>query len=112
MFRRLPSHLLAGILLLSASGFGACADARARAEAPAEDLAVRRGALRPRVLLTGELIAERAVQLKVPRVKGNSQLQIRWMAEDGAEVTRDQPVVEFDNSSFTSEIVEKRLQAS
>lgn len=123
MFRRLPSHLRAGLLLLGLSGLGAglsvwssaCADAGARAEAPgaaADALAVRRGALRPRVLLTGELVAERAVQLKVPRVKGNSQLQIRWMAEDGAEVARDQPVVEFDNSSFTSEIVEKRLQAS
>ncbi len=119
MFRRLPSHLRAGLLLLSlsglGSGLGACADAGARAEAPgapSDALAVRRGSLRPRVLLTGELVAERAVQLKVPRVKGDSQLQIRWMAEDGAEVTRDQPVVEFDNSSFTSEIVQKRLQAS
>lgn len=121
MFHRSAPSPLAGLLLLSllsglAAGLGACADAGARAEGPLDanraGLEVRRGALRPRVLLTGELVAERAVDLKVPRVKGNSQLQIRWMAEDGTAVRQGQVVAELDNSSFVAQIEEKRLQAS
>lgn len=63
------------------------------------------------MLLTGELAASRALQLKVPRTR-TSQLQIRWMERDGTPVRAGQPLVEFDNSSFTAELEEKRLQAS
>ncbi len=63
------------------------------------------------MLLTGELAASRALELKVPRTR-TSQLQIRWMERDGTPVRAGQPLVEFDNSSFTAELEEKRLQAS
>src|SRR5438270_5100588 len=42
-------------------------------------LAARRGDLRPRLLLTGELKAARAQPLMAPRT-ANFQLQIRWLA--------------------------------
>jgi HlyD family secretion protein len=77
----------------------------------AADLVVRRGAFRERVLLTGELAAEQGESLIVPRTE-SWQLQIRRLAEDGARVKAGDPLVEFDNSSFASEIEEKRLAES
>jgi HlyD family secretion protein len=74
-------------------------------------LAVRRGDLRPRLLLTGELKSARAETLVAPQTP-SFQLQIRWMAEDGARVAAGQPVVEFDNSAFVSKLDEKRLAAA
>lgn len=103
------------VLCALALGLAGCADGPARA-ARAEDrpqavAAVRRGELRPRMLLTGELAAARALELKVPRTR-TSQLQIRWMERDGTPVRAGQTLVEFDNSSFTAELEEKRLKAS
>jgi multidrug resistance efflux pump len=90
----------------------ACADAGARGSAPAGGaLAVHRGTFQPRVLLTGELEAEHRTDLSVPRTR-EFQLQIRWLAEDGAAVKAGDPVVQFDNSRFSSEIEEKRLAAA
>lgn len=117
MVRLRLSAALALCALATAGALGTgCADGRARAEAednqgPAEVSAVRRGALRPRMLLTGELAASRALELKVPRTR-TGQLQIRWMERDGAPVRAGQTLVEFDNSSFTTELEEKRLKAS
>jgi multidrug resistance efflux pump len=91
-----------------------CSGAGARAEAPrgaaAEELTVRRGDFRRRVLLTGELEAARGESLTVPRTSA-FQLSIRWMAEDGALVKAGDPVVSFDNSQFSSDLEEKRLTA-
>jgi multidrug resistance efflux pump len=70
-----------------------------------------RGTFRQRLLLSGELEAERGEQLAVPRTN-SFQLQIRWMAEDGAQVNAGDRVVEFDNSQFSSDLEEKRLSAS
>lgn len=97
------------LLLAAALGAAGCAG-------PAEgdrgaDLAVRRGDLRPRLLLTGELAAERAVELKVPRTP-SWQVQVRWMVEDGTVVRAGDRVVELDNSSFTGELEEKRAGAA
>lgn len=74
-------------------------------------MTVRRGALRPRLLLTGELAAARALELKAPSTR-TRELQVRWMERDGTPVRAGQRVVELDNSSFTSELQEKRLKAS
>lgn len=92
--------------LAGCSGSGARADA-----GQSEELTVHRGAFRQRVLLTGELAAERGEALVVPRTN-TWQLQIRWMAPDGALVRAGDPVVAFDNSQFASELEEKRLSAS
>jgi HlyD family secretion protein len=101
----------------AAAGAAGPADTAADLVAPAVSrpsspgLAVRRGDLRPRLLLTGELKSARAETLVAPHTP-SFQLQIRWMAEDGARVAAGQPVVEFDNSAFASKLEEKRLAAA
>lgn len=110
-----PTPLLALLLcLLCLAPLAGCLEgARAEGEAgaAASDLVVRRGAFRERILLTGALEAERGEALIVPRTD-TWQLQIRWLAEDGTRVKAGDRLVEFDNSSFASEIEEKRLAAS
>src|SRR5262245_11635202 len=106
--KALLGGLLAALLALACG----CADAGARGSLPASSgLSVRRGTFQPRVLLTGELEAEHRTDLSVPRTR-EFQLQIRWLAEDGAAVKAGDPVVQFDNSRFSSEIEEKRLAAA
>ncbi|MES1210952.1 MAG: efflux RND transporter periplasmic adaptor subunit, partial [Acidobacteriota bacterium] len=75
------------------------------------ELTVRRGDLRPRLLLTGEIAAARAEELKVPRTP-SWQVQVRWLAEDGTPVKAGDRVVELDNTSFTGELEEKRATAA
>jgi multidrug resistance efflux pump len=105
--RRIASLLIVlGCLLLMAG----CSGAGARTE-EGEDLVVRRGTFRQRVLLTGELEAERGEQLQVPRTDA-FQIQVRWIAEDGTLVKAGDRVVEFDNTQFASDLEEKRLRAS
>ncbi len=106
-------------LLLSLVPFLGCAGAGAETGAAAStrsvnrggELVTRRGTLRERLLLTGELSARRATELAVPRTP-TWQLQIRWMEKDGTPVARGQKVVEFDNSTFTSDLDEKRRSAA
>ncbi len=74
-------------------------------------LAVTRGDLTTRVLLTGELIAEDAEPLVVPNAN-IWPMQIRWLAEDGVEVRAGDKLVEFDNSQLTSRLEEMRTQAT
>ncbi|HKI06715.1 MAG TPA: efflux RND transporter periplasmic adaptor subunit [Thermoanaerobaculia bacterium] len=102
--------LLLGLALLAP--LAGCSETGARADAgQSEELSAHRGPFRQRVLLTGELAAERGDPLVVPRTDA-FQLQIRWMAEDGARVKAGDPVVSFDNSQFASDLEEKRLSAS
>jgi multidrug efflux pump subunit AcrA (membrane-fusion protein) len=98
------------LLLLPLLGCaGAGAETGAAATGPAgPELVARRGTLRERLVLTGELKAGRATELVVPRTS-SWQLQIRWMEKDGTPVRAGQKVVEFDNSQFTSDLDEKRL---
>lgn len=74
-------------------------------------LLVERGDFQRRLLLTGELRAESGEVITVPRTP-NWQVEIRWLAEDGEEVKAGEKIVEFDNSSFTADLEDKRLQAS
>jgi len=104
--------LLLLVPLLGCAGAGAQTGAAAGAPSGAHgDLVVRRGSLRPRLVLTGELAAERAVQLVVPSTS-SWQLQIRFMEKDGTPVQAGQKLVEFDNSPFTSDLEEKRSTAT
>lgn len=68
-----------------------------------------RGPFVERFLVTGELEAVRSTYLSVPRVP-TWETTIRWMEADGAAVKAGQKVIEFDNSSFTRDLEEKRLQ--
>ena len=61
-----------------------------------------------RVLLTGELKAASAVDLAVPRTD-SWQLAIRWLIDDGTQVKQGDKLVEFDNSAFTKELEQKKL---
>jgi hypothetical protein len=73
---------LAGLITLAG-----CSGSGARAESAREGsgLAVHRGTFRQRLILSGELAAERGDTLVVPRTH-SFQLQIRWMAADGTPV--------------------------
>jgi len=102
-----PLALLLLVPLLGCAGAGAEPGAPPGGSRDLRDLRTWRGSLRPRLLLTGELAAERATQLVVPRTS-SWQLQIRWMEKDGTPVAAGQKLVEFDNSQFTSDLDEKR----
>jgi hypothetical protein len=105
----LPVAVLAAAALAAAcAGAGADEVAPPPAAAGAEELVVARGDLAQRLLLTGELHAARAHDLVVPRAP-TWRLQIRWLAEDGAEVRAGDPVVEFDSTEFTSNLEQSRL---
>jgi HlyD family secretion protein len=99
------SLALAALVLLPSCGKGradggdppARSDPRVAAK-PVEDV----------FLLTGELRAVRAVSLVTPRSEG--ELQIRWMAEDGAEAEEGERLVEFDASRLIQTIEERRLR--
>jgi multidrug resistance efflux pump len=77
---------------------------------PEAALAVRRGDLAPRLLLSGELRAARALPVVVPP-SPSFEVQIRWLAEDGSRVAAGEPVVEFDNTSLLAKLEEQRLAA-
>jgi multidrug resistance efflux pump len=111
MMRARPSAVC--LLLLAAPALLAgCSGGGARAESGREaGLTVHRGTFRQRVILSGELAADRGETLVVPRTS-SFQVQIRWMAEDGSIVKAGDPVIEFDNSTFASDLEEKRLSAS
>src|SRR5688572_9547916 len=103
--RPLAALLLSGLCL----AWGGCMGAQAEGERPAsaaggEELTVRRGSLQERWLVTGELVAERAEPLNVPRNQASPQVQVRWMEEDGIAVKAGQRIVEFDNSSVTADL--------
>jgi len=70
---------------------------------------VTTGELGERLLLTGELRPVAAIDLIVPRTDA-WELSIRWIAEDGAAVKAGERVLEFDNSAFTNQLEQKKLQ--
>ena len=105
--------LLLGTFVLTAVLVSGCLAAGAGEAGASSSRAplVRKDTFQERFLLTGELRAADAVPLVVPRTPG-FQVQLRWMEEDGAEVEAGQRVVELDNSSFTSDLEDKRLTLS
>ncbi len=93
------------VLVVACHGGG---DKRA-AQAVTRTAVVTRGDLRDRQVLTGELRAPSAVDFVAPRTE-MWQIAIRWMAEDGAQVKAGDRVLEFDNSTVTADLEQKRLQ--
>ena len=89
--------------LPACSGPGGHGRPRARGE-----LRVARKPVEDVFPLTGELRAVRSVSLNTPR--GEGELQIRWMAEDGSEVKEGDRLVEFDAARLIQTIEERRLR--
>ncbi|MFN8096242.1 MAG: HlyD family efflux transporter periplasmic adaptor subunit [Vicinamibacteria bacterium] len=97
--------LVAAALVAAAAGCG-----RVAAGAPpgrGEARVVTR-AVEDVFLLSGELRSVRSVSLITPR--GEGELQIRWMADDGAEIPAGGRVAEFDASRLIQTIEERRLR--
>jgi HlyD family secretion protein len=99
--------------ILMILALGACT--RARPVAPpqqtAAGLAARRGPFERRLLLTGEVDAVAAAELKVPRMSAGRSI-IRWLETDGAPVKAGQKLVELDNANFVSQVKERSLTVS
>jgi multidrug efflux pump subunit AcrA (membrane-fusion protein) len=111
MMRSRPSAAIC-LLLACLAPLAGCSGTGARAESGRdEELTVHRGPFRQRLILSGELAAERGENLVVPRTN-SFQLTVRWMAEDGTLVKAGDPVIAFDNSQFASDLEEKRLSTS
>ena len=89
-------------------GAGAAARAQHAAATPARPVAVAKGEIADRVLLTGELKAASSIEFAVPRTS-SWELAIRWMAEDGAQVKEGDRVLEFDNSAFTANLEKQHI---
>lgn len=88
----------------------ACAEtARTRSGEPVATAVVTRRTLEDSFLLTGELQAVRSEELTVPRLEGG-RVQVKWVAEDGAEVQAGETVVELDNTQVAQSLEEKRLR--
>jgi len=100
--RRIAVLALAALPLLACAVPGSGASSAAAADT-ARELVSHRGDFERRALLTGSLEASRAVALSVPRTP-NWQVDLQWLAEDGAAVRAGDPVVELDDSSFASEL--------
>lgn len=78
------------------------------AEVAGPALVVTRGSLEERLLLTGELEADRFEELVAPRTEGWG-VAIRWLAEDGAMVRQGDKVVELDNTAVLETISDLEL---
>ena len=94
-------------LCLVGCGGGPRKEAPRTGPAPKE-LRVTRGALEDRFALTGELEAINSENLVVPRTPA-WLLSIRWLAEEGSTVKKGDRVIEFDSSSFSATLEDKRL---
>jgi len=100
---------LAPAIVMAAAGVSGCGGAVAgsRGAAPAGEAVVVRHPVEDVFLLTGELAAVHSVSISAPR---GAQLQIRWMVEDGSDVTEGERVIEFDSSRLSENIEELRLK--
>ncbi len=98
-----PARLIATALLMAAC------TRDLPGPAGAATAVVKRASLEEVFLLTGELQAVRSDELAVPRLEGG-RVQLRWLAEDGAEVKAGDAVAELDNSQVAQSLEEKRLR--
>jgi multidrug resistance efflux pump len=95
---------LALLALLAACSASKPAGAPARGAA---SLVVARGPLEDRMVLSGEVEAVDSENLVVPRTP-SWLISVRWLAADGIMVKKGERVVEFDSSSFTATLEDKR----
>jgi multidrug efflux pump subunit AcrA (membrane-fusion protein) len=102
--------LLWWVALVALVALPGCGSGRADSgdRSPAPDDRVVRRSVEDVFLLSGELGAVRSTSIVTPR--GRGRLQIRWLAEDGAEMKEGDRLVDFDASNLIQTIEERRLQ--
>ncbi len=108
MARRERDAVLSLALLLAVAVLPGCAGARASGPGTREARVVRKP-VEDVFLLTGELRAVRSESLEAPRSEAG-RLQIRWLAEDGAEVRQGERVAEFEPTALIQRLEERRLR--
>jgi HlyD family secretion protein len=100
--------LASGVVLVSAGAGLGCSSAAARTPAASLEARVTRKTVEDVFLLAGELRAVRSESIVSPRAEG--EMQIRWMAEDGADVKEGERLVELDSTRLIQTIEERRLR--
>jgi HlyD family secretion protein len=106
--RKVCTNLVPAGVLLACALLAACGSGRADTPSPRAELRVARKPVEDVFLLTGELRSVRSISLVTPR--GEGELQIRWMIEDGSEVKEGERIVEFDAARLIQTIEERRLK--
>lgn len=109
--RKARGPALVCLVLLAAACTSGEADRPVAAAGSRAELLVRRGALQPALVLTGELQATEAAAIIVPRTP-ILQMQIHWMERNGASVRKGQKVLELDSSQFREGIEDAHLTES
>ncbi len=102
--------------MLVPAASAACAEARTarpadRAARVRAEILVGKGTFERRVLLSGEVDAVSAVELKVPRIPAG-RATIRWLENDGTVVKAGQKVAELDNATFVAQMRDQALRVS
>lgn len=101
----------AWILLAGASAVGCARSPAAESgeAAPRAGELLRRGPFERRLVVSGQLEAERAADLQVPPTPAGN-VQIRWIEREGTEVKAGDRVVELDPSELLSGLSERESQ--
>ncbi|MEM7243989.1 MAG: efflux RND transporter periplasmic adaptor subunit [Acidobacteriota bacterium] len=76
---------------------------------PEPSASLRRGVFEHRLLLSGTLEATERAEVRVPRAAA-WRAPIRWMAEEGRQVEKGQPICEFDNQQLLTRLEETELR--
>lgn len=105
-WRPAPSGLAVAAVVASLG----CGSSRTGELAPTtRDSQLVRGALTPRIVMTGALRPGKGADITVPKTN-QWQVGIQWLIEDGTKVKAGDRIAELDNSSFTAGLRDKRLQ--
>lgn len=107
---RRKAFVCAFVLLAAACG-GSGKKETLTGTAQTSQLRSRKGVFEQRVLLTGEIDAIAAAELKVPQVD-RGRAPLRWLAANGAMVKKGDLVAELDNSAFANELQQKTIAVS
>jgi HlyD family secretion protein len=86
----------------------ACSPSPARTGPSLGSLAIRRGTLEDRFLLTGELRAVASRPVVIPRTP-TWETAIQWIQEDGAQVKAGDAVAQLDNSPLLAKLEDQKL---
>ncbi len=98
-------------LVALAFWLAACSPGPGVTARPAATLIVGRGDLVVDHVMTGEIVAEDALDLTAPDVPVRP-LELRWLAPEGSEVAAGDRLVEFDNSSLLAELADQAAKAA